>query len=59
MCTVDEFLTWAHTRKRRHVHDLSRVVLACQNCHWEAEKLGEAKMEPILEAVIAARKVQP
>lgn len=60
-CTFDDMLTWAHTKKRRHLLDgeLSRVVLACINCHSEAELLGEAKMHQRLEAVINAREVQP
>ena len=58
-CSVNDFLTFAHTLKRRNVIDLSRVVLACLNCHWETERQGEAKMEVILEDVIASREVQP
>ena len=58
-CTGGNFLSFAHTTKRRDVVDLKRVVLACINCHTKAEYSSEAytgmDMEEYLESVIAKR----
>ena len=54
-CTRDNFLGFAHTKKRRYVTDLKRVVLACTNCHQTVEYTPD--MEMVLENVIANRKL--
>ena len=59
-CTPDNYLTWAHGRKRRNLKpgELEDfTVLACQNCHWDVlEKGGELKMTPLVQAIIDARE---
>lgn len=54
-CWRDNGLGFAHTKKRRNVVDLRRVVLACNVCHdyWEAKP--ESEMEAALEAIITER----
>ncbi len=57
-CTGTMMLSFAHSKKRRHFendHDWLEAVLACTNCHWEIEKLGEEKMGQIVRDVIAQR----
>lgn len=58
-CTNSYMLGWAHTRKRRFVTDIKRVVLACQNCHqkveYECEKWTSKDMETYLEEIIQKR----
>lgn len=59
-CTNDNFLGFAHTKKRRDVTDLRRVVLACNNCHDKVEycsfRWTGIPMEKYLEGIIKARK---
>lgn len=57
-CWRDNALSFAHTRKRRNVIDLKRVVLACIPCHDIVEKWGEAKMEIFLEDIISNRRIK-
>ena len=63
LCLKRYALGFAHTRKRRNVTDLKRVVLACENCHTVVEyacKENTGKtMEHFLELIINARKIQP
>ena len=58
-CTKNNFLGFAHTRKRRNVTDIKRVVLACSNCHHKIEfycyKWTGKKMEECLEGIISER----
>jgi hypothetical protein len=58
-CTQDDFLSWAHGKKRRHLvgDELETlVVLACQNCHARIERMPEAAMCAIVESVISERE---
>lgn len=59
-CTRDNFLGFAHTKKRRNVTDLKRVVLACAACHEKIEyccfRWTGVRMEPYLESIIKNRK---
>ena len=63
LCLRDYALGFAHTKKRRNVTDLKRVVLSCQNCHTTVEYACKANtgktMEEFLEHIINARKIQP
>lgn len=54
-CTGDYGMGFAHTRKRRNVIDLKRVVLACNSCHDKVEILPELVMEEQLEVIINNR----
>jgi sugar phosphate isomerase/epimerase len=58
-CTHDNFLGFAHTKKRRNVTDLKRVVLACANCHDKVEycsfRWTGKPMEEYLEGIISKR----
>lgn len=58
-CQRNNFLTFAHTVKRRYVTDLKRVVLACVLCHSKIEydsiKWTGLKMEEYLEGIIKNR----
>ena len=58
-CFKNNFLSFAHTVKRRDVEDLKRVALACQNCHhkveYECEKWTGLSMEDYLESIISYR----
>lgn len=59
-CVHNNFLGFAHTKKRRDVTDLRRVVLACQNCHERVEfccfRWTGKNMEDYLEQIISMRK---
>ena len=61
-CTHKNFLGFAHTKKRRNVTDLKRVVLACSNCHDKVEyasvRWTGKKMEEYLEEVIKLRTIK-
>ena len=63
LCLNNYMLGFAHTKKRRNVTDLKRVVLACKNCHTVVEYACKANtgktMEEFLELIINARKIQP
>ena len=54
-CWKNNALGFAHTKKRRYVTDLKRVVLACNPCHDWVENSGEVKMEEYLEQIIHDR----
>ena len=61
-CLNDNFLGFAHTKKRRYItteEDLWRVVLACQPCHAKVEyfciKWTGKTMTEFLDAVIDGR----
>ncbi len=57
-CTKDNFLSWAHGRKRRHLQgdELDTlVILSCLNCHTRIERMPESAMCAIVESVIAER----
>jgi hypothetical protein len=58
-CTRTRFLGFAHTKKRRDVTDLKRVVLACSNCHSKIEyachRWTGKSMEGFLEGIIKNR----
>lgn len=56
-CMRDNFLTFAHAKKRRKLEDgeLKVVALLCQNCHNEIEYLPAAKMEAIVMNIINNR----
>lgn len=65
-CTPNNYLSWAHTRKRRHMgkwgseeraKNMRESVGACWACHWEAERQGEAKMMPIIQRAIERRRL--
>lgn len=58
-CTSGMYLGFAHTKKRRDVTDLKRVVLACNNCHYKVEyeckRWTGLNMESYLESIIESR----
>lgn len=57
-CTKDDFLTWAHGKKRRHLQPgelKNLIVLACQNCHQIIERLSESEMCDIVTQTIKER----
>lgn len=57
-CTRDNFLSFAHGRKRRHLQgdELEKLVcLACLNCHERIERLPESAMCGVVELVISER----
>lgn len=59
-CTRDNFLSWAHGRKRRHLKEgelETLVCLACIVCHQVIERLPEAQMTKIVKEIIRARNV--
>ena len=62
-CTKNWLLGFAHTKKRRYITDIKRVVLACQPCHEQVEyfckKITGKTMEEFLELIINARTKQP
>ncbi len=57
-CQRDDYLGWAHGKKRRHLvgAELEPLVcLRCQNCHQIIERMPEAAMEVIVRSVISGR----
>lgn len=59
-CKRDDWLSFAHGRKRRHLvgNELETLtIVACTPCHAAIERLPEAEMCAIVETVIANRKV--
>lgn len=56
-CMGNDGLGFAHALKRRNIKDIEAapVLLLCNNCHWQYEKLGEAKMNELVMARIALR----
>lgn len=57
-CTRDDFLSWAHGKKRRKLEgdELETcVVLACLNCHSRLEVMPHEGMLCIVLSVIAER----
>jgi hypothetical protein len=57
-CTKDDFLSWAHGKKRRKLQGdelTSCVILACINCHDVIERMSPEGMLVIVESVIAER----
>ena len=56
-CTGDYGMGFAHTRKRRNVTDLKRVVLACNSCHDKVEILPEVVMEEQLTEASGGARV--
>jgi hypothetical protein len=57
-CKRESFLTFAHSRKRRHIktqQQLEEVVLACVLCHMRIEALPEPKMTEIVQEIIRER----
>jgi hypothetical protein len=55
-CWNDRAVGFAHTKKRRNVTDIERVVLACNPCHSLVEKMTEHQMENFLEMIIENRE---
>lgn len=58
-CQRDNFLGFAHSKKRRNVvttDDREEVILACQNCHDRIEKQTHVLMYNIVNLVIAERE---
>lgn len=57
-CTGDDYLGFAHAKKRRHLgpDELSVVILACANCHNVIERLPESEMETVVMKVISERE---
>jgi hypothetical protein len=59
-CTPDNFLTWAHGKKRRKLQgdELDTlVVLACQNCHSNIERMAPEGMLAIVQSVVSEREI--
>jgi hypothetical protein len=57
-CTRDEFLSWAHGRKRRKLQGdelETLVILACLNCHNRIEAMSHEGMLAIVCSVIVER----
>lgn len=57
-CKHDDYLSFAHGKKRRHLQGdelETLVILACQNCHSRIERMPEAAMCAIVSSVIAER----
>jgi hypothetical protein len=57
-CTPDDYLTFAHTLKRRHIHteaDKRNCALLCRTCHLKLELMGEARMKRQIEKIIERR----
>lgn len=54
-CWRNNALSFAHTRKRRNVVALKRVVLACVPCHQVVERWPEDRMQEYLEDIISRR----
>ena len=57
-CTRDEFLSWAHGKKRRKLEGdelETLVILACVNCHNRIEAMSHEGMLAIVESVIVER----
>ena len=58
-CTCDNYLGFAHSKKRRNVvtdQDREEVILVCNNCHDCIEALGETRMRARVLATIDARQ---
>ena len=57
-CTRDNFLTWAHGKKRRKLvgDELETcVILACTFCHAKLEVMGPDLMLTVVQEVISER----
>jgi hypothetical protein len=65
VCWHNNALSFAHGKKRKKLtkEELKKVILGCVPCHtiieYECEKKTGLTMEQFVDAVIAARKVQP
>lgn len=60
LCGTDDFLSFAHSKKRRHIQgdELNEVALLCIPCHQSAELLPEAEMTITIRRIIAERETQ-
>ena len=59
-CTKDNFLGFAHSRRRRNIEtpeQMREVCLACVNCHTDLDTRPHAETEAIVRSIIAARRV--
>ena len=57
-CTKDNFLSWAHGKKRRKLQGdelATCAILACINCHDVIERMSPEGMLAIVQSVIAER----
>jgi len=57
-CTKDNFLSWAHGKKRRKLQGdelATCAILACINCHDVIERMSPEGMLAIVRSVIAER----
>jgi len=59
VCGTDSFLSFAHSKKRRHIQgdELSECALLCIPCHQIAEVLPHAEMAALIRNIIATRDV--
>ena len=60
-CASDNFLGFAHTKKRRNLSVPERevVILACNHCHDVIEACPERMMEAFVLSIIEKRLRQP
>jgi len=59
-CGIDNYLGFAHSKKRRHItgNDLFEVALLCLNAHEIVERLPEAQMTAMVKKIIDNRAVR-
>ncbi|MDQ3802954.1 MAG: hypothetical protein M3416_03760 [Acidobacteriota bacterium] len=57
-CYRDNFLGFAHARKRRKLRDgeLGQVILACSHCHDLIERLSPDEMYDVVMSTIERRE---
>lgn len=59
VCIGNRYLTWAHSKKSRHLctdKDWQEAVRACLACHDHVEKKSHKEMHRIITEAIARRK---
>lgn len=59
-CGVDNYLGFAHSKKRRHIigDELFEVALLCLSAHEIVERMSEGEMTAIIREIIATRNVR-
>jgi hypothetical protein len=58
-CQGTQFLSFAHSKKRRNIttdEGIREACLACQSCHSKVELMPESEMGVLVRAALVARE---